>query len=103
MSDLAPSHTATTATLPTDRRVRRLAIAALTNRAVANRRERDLTAYLGEDASYMASDLVGAATGEVAAQLLLTEHLLGEGWEWREILRSVWYREDALRQAANRD
>jgi hypothetical protein len=39
----------------------------------------------------------------VAAQLLLTERLLAEGWEWADVLRSVWYREEAMREAANRE
>jgi hypothetical protein len=102
MSELAASQTADPDTLPQDRRVRRLAVAAMANRGIAGRRERDLAEYLGDEAGYLITDYVAAATSEVAAQLLLTEHLLESGWEWPEILRSVWYREEALREAANR-
>ena len=90
-------------TLPADRRTRRLSITALTNRSIADRRERDLRELAGDDGEYLVEDLVTATTSEVAAQLLLTEHLLGEGWAFQDILRSVWYRDEALREAALRD
>jgi hypothetical protein len=48
-------------------------------------------------------ELVTATTSEVAAQLLLTEHLLSEGWAFADILRSVWYRDDALLESALRE
>jgi hypothetical protein len=91
------------ASLPFDTLARRLSITALTNRAIANRRERELGEYLGDEAGYLLSDLVAAGTSEVAAQLLLTERLLDDGWAWTDILRSVWYREEALRESANRE
>lgn len=103
MSDLATPRVPKPLSLPADALARRLSITALTNRAIANRRERELGEYLGEDAGYLLKDLVAAETSEVAAQLLLTERLLAEGWNWSEILRSVWYREDSLREAANRE
>ena len=103
MSELAAGRALKPASLPTDTLARRLSITALTNRAIANRRERELGEYLGEEAGYLLKDLVAAETSEVAAQLLLTERLLAEGWEWSEVLRSVWYREEAMREAANRE
>jgi hypothetical protein len=103
MSDLATSGPAHPDSLPRDRRARRLALTTMTNRGIARRREEDLTEYLGEDAGYLMSDYITASTSEVAAQLLLTEHLLDNGWDWSKILKSVWYREEALREAATRD
>ena len=85
--------------LPANARTRRLALSVLTHRAIARRREHDVLEVLGDDAAYLGTDLVGAVTSEVAAQLLLTEHLIEEGWSFGDILRSVWYREDALRGA----
>lgn len=103
MSDFAASRTPGPPSLPGGARARRLAITALGHRGVANLREHDLTEFLGDDAYYLISDYVAATTGQVAAQLLLTEQLLAAGWQWPEILRSVWYREEALREAANRE
>jgi hypothetical protein len=103
VSELAAGRTARPVSLPTDTLARRLSITALTNRAIANRRERELGEYLGDDAGYLLKELVAAETSEVAAQLLLTERLLAEGWEWADVLRSVWYREEAMREAANRE
>jgi hypothetical protein len=103
MSDFAASRTPLPDPLPEGLRARRLAITALGHRGVANRRERDLTEFLGDDGYYLISDYVSATTGEVAAQLLLSEQLLAAGWQWPDILRSVWYREEALREAANRE
>lgn len=98
MSDTSLSNAP--ASLPTDRRSRRLSITALTNRSIADRRERDLRDLAGDEADYLVEELVTATTSEVAAQLLLTEHLLSEGWAFADILRSVWYRDDALRESA---
>ncbi|MEO9254035.1 MAG: hypothetical protein ABI305_00720 [Tepidiformaceae bacterium] len=103
MSDLATPRAAKSASLPADALARRLSITALTNRAIANRRERELGEYLGDEAGYLLKDLIAAETSEVAAKLLFTERLLAEGWDWPEILRSVWYREDSMREAANRE
>lgn len=86
--------------LPTDRRTRRLAIATLANRAIAQKRDAQIADVLGADGAYLVADLVAATTSEVAAQLLLSEHLLERGWTWDDVLREVWYREDALRTAA---
>lgn len=99
MSDLAPTSTSHPQTLPADKRARRLAIATLTNRGVANRRELDVEEALGRD-SHLMRDYVAATTSEVAAQLLLSEHLLELGWSWPDVLRAVWYREEALRESA---
>src|SRR5512140_418392 len=87
--------------LPENRRVRRLAISALTGRAIADQRERDLRDVVGPGDCGLVEDLVSATTSGIAAQLLLTETLLAEGWAWSDILRSVWYRDEALRGAAN--
>lgn len=95
-----PANTFHTASqeLPSDARTRRLAVTILTNRAIAQERERDVIELLGDEAAYVGGDLVQSATSEVAAQLLLTEHLISQGWQFSDILRSVWYREDALRE-----
>ena len=103
MSELATSRHSHPDSLPRDRRAHRLALTTMANRGIAQRREQDLNEYLGEEANYLIADYVSASTSEVAAQLLLTEHLLETGWDWPDILRSVWYREEALREAANRD
>lgn len=103
MSDSTQRMSDTAADLPGDKRCRRLAITTLTNRSVANRRERDMCELAGEDGKYLVEDYISASTSAVAAQLLLTEHLLDRGWSFTEILRSVWYRDEALRSAAQRD
>ena len=87
----------TSQVLPDDAKTRRLAMSILTHRAIAQRREHEVIEVLGDDASYLGLDLVAATTSEVAGQLLLTEHLIEQGWAFADILRSVWYREDALR------
>jgi hypothetical protein len=86
--------------LPTDRRTRRLAITALANRAIAQKRDAQISDVLGNHDAYLVTDMLGALTGEVAAQLMLTEHLLSQGWAWDEILRNVWYQEEPLRKVA---
>ncbi len=101
MSDTSLSRTP--AALPADRRTRRLAITALTNRSMAERCERELRKLPGTGAECLVEELVTANTSEVAAQLLLTEQLLRDGWAFQEILRSVWYRDDALRESALRE
>lgn len=103
MSDGVEKLADTAADLPVDKRCRRLAITTLTNRSVANRRERDLAELAGDDGKYLVEDYISASTSAVAAQLLLTEHLLERGWNFSEILRSVWYRDEALRVSAQRD
>lgn len=103
MSDFPTRLTVGPAALPGGVRTRRLAVTALGHRGVANLREHDLTEFLGDEGYYLISDYVAATTGQVAAQLLLTEQLVAAGWQWPEILRSVWYREEALREAANRE
>jgi hypothetical protein len=100
MSDFAATSPSHPAALPIDKRARRLAITTLTNRGVANRRETDVQEALGPRDAALMTDYVAATTSEIAAQLLLTEHLLDAGWAWPDILRSVWYREEALREAA---
>lgn len=100
MSDFATTSTAHPTALPPDKRARRLAISTLTNRGVANQREADVQAALGPRDCHLMADYVAATTSEVAAQLLLTEELIEAGWAWPDILRSVWYREEALREAA---
>ena len=86
--------------LPTDRRTRRLAITALANRAIAQKRDAQISDVLGRENAYLVTDMLGALTGEVAAQLMLTEHLLRQGWPWDEVLRNVWYQEEPLRKVA---
>lgn len=90
------------ASLPADRRTRRLAITALTSRAIADEREREMRQLAGDRHGGIVEDWVGSTTSGVAAQLLLSEQLLGQGWAWSEILRSVWYRDEALREVALR-
>ncbi len=43
------------------------------------------------------------AANETNTQLMLTEHLLRQGWAWERILAAVWYNEDYLRSAALRE
>lgn len=97
--DQSAAFNLTSQQLPADARTRRLAVTILTNRAIAQKREHEVIEVLGEDSAHLGSDLVACTTSEVAAQLLLTEHLIKQGWEFGQILRSVWYREEALRGA----
>jgi hypothetical protein len=87
--------------LPGDLATRRLAITALSYRAIAQKREVQLNDILGDDGADLLSDLMATATNEVSTQLMLTEHLLKAGWSWERILAAVWYNEDSLRAAAN--
>ncbi len=95
--DQTQAFKSTSQQLPDDARTRRLAVTILTNRAIAQKREREVIEVLGDDAAYLGGDLVASTTSEVAAQLLLSEYLLEQGWSFADVLRSVWYREDALR------
>lgn len=87
-------------TLPTELPVRRMAISALSYRAIAQRREAQLNDFLGEDGAELLCDLMATVTNETSTQLMLTEHLLKAGWEWERILAAVWYNEEFLRAAA---
>jgi hypothetical protein len=78
-----------------------LAIAALSFRAIARKREVQLNDVLGEDVEDLLSDLLATLTNETSTQLVLTEHLLALGWPWERILAAVWCNEDSLRSAAN--
>jgi hypothetical protein len=90
-------------TLPADLPVRRMAISALSYRAIAQRREVQLNDFLGEDGAELLSDLMATVTNETSTQLMLTEHLLKAGWAWERILAAVWYNEEFLRAAAVAD
>jgi hypothetical protein len=89
-----------TYTLPAELPVRRMAISALSYRAIAQRREVQLNDFLGEDGADLLSDLMATVTNETSTQLMLTEHLLKAGWAWERILAAVWYNEEFLRAAA---
>lgn len=86
--------------LPADLPVRRMAISALSYRAIAQRREAQLNDFLGEDGAELLSDLMTTVTNETSTQLILTEHLLKAGWAWERILAAVWYNEEFLRAVA---
>ncbi|MGB4861748.1 MAG: hypothetical protein WBO97_04765 [Tepidiformaceae bacterium] len=90
-------------TLPADPATRRLAINTLAYRAIAQKREVQLDDVLGDDDSQLLSDLMSMLANETNSQLMLTEHLLKAGWAWERILAAVWYNEEFLRSAANRD
>jgi hypothetical protein len=90
-------------TLPAEFPVRRMAISALSYRAIAQRREVQLNDFLGEDGAELLSDLMATVTNETSTQLMLTEHLLKAGWAWERILAAVWYNEEFLRAAAVAD
>jgi hypothetical protein len=90
-------------TLPAELPVRRMAISALSYRAIAQRREVQLNDFLGEDGAELLSDLMATVTNETSTQLMLTEHLLKAGWAWERILAAVWYNEEFLRAAAVAD
>jgi hypothetical protein len=66
-------------TLPAELPVRRMAISALSYRAIAQRREVQLNDFLGEDGAELLSDLMATVTNETSTQLMLTEHLLKAG------------------------
>jgi hypothetical protein len=87
--------------LPGDSATRRLAIATLSYRAIARKREVQINDALGEDGADLLSDLMATVTNEVGTQLMLTERLLKAGWSWERILAAVWYNEEFLRSAAN--
>lgn len=80
-----------------------MAIATLSYRAIAQKREVQVDDVLGEDGAGLLSDLMASITNETTTQLMLTEHLLKMGWTWERILAAVWYNEDSLRTAANSD
>jgi hypothetical protein len=86
--------------LPRDSVTRRMAISALSYRAIAQKREVQLNDILGDDAADLLSDLMSTVTNETSTQLMLTEHLLKAGWAWERILAAVWYNEEFLRSAA---
>jgi hypothetical protein len=90
-------------TLPAELPVRRMAISALSYRAIAQRREVQLNDFLGEDGAELLSDLMATVTNETSTQLMLTEHLLKAGWAWERILAAVWYNEEFLRAVAVAD
>lgn len=85
--------------LPDDPATRRMAIGTLAYRAIAQKREVQLNDSLGEDAELL-SDLMATVANETSSQLMLTEHLLRQGWAWERILVAVWYNEEFLRSAA---
>lgn len=87
--------------LPGDAETRRMAIATLSHRAIARKREVQLNDVLGDDDAGLLADLMATLTNETAFQLELTARLLRAGWAWERILEAVWYNEDALRAAAN--
>ena len=87
-------------TLPHDAVTRRIAISALAYRAIAQKREVQLNDVLGDDSAVLLSDLMAMVTSETRGQLMLTEHLLKQGWAWERILAAVWYNEEFLRGAA---
>ena len=89
--------------LPHDGATRRMAIATLSYRAIAQKREVQVNDVLGDEGAELLSDLMAAVTNETTTQLMLTEHLLKMGWSWERILAAVWYNEDSLRSAANAD
>jgi len=89
--------------LPRDLETRRMAIATLAYRAIAQKREVQLNDMLGPEVSDLLSDLLGTLTNETSSQLMLTERLLAEGWTWQAALEAVWCDEDVLRQAAIAD
>ena len=89
--------------LPPDAATRRMAISALSYRAIAHKREVQLNDVLGDDGANLLSDLMSTVTNETSTQLMLTEHLLRAGWAWERILAAVWYNEEFLRDAANAD
>ena len=80
-----------------------MAIATLSYRAIAQKREVQVNDVLGDEGAELLSDLMAAVTNETTTQLMLTEHLLKMGWSWERILAAVWYNEDSLRSAANAD
>ena len=90
-------------TLPAELPVRRMAISALSYRAIGQRREVQLNDFLGEDGAELLSDLMATVTNETSTQLMLTEHLLKAGWAWERILAAVWYNEEFLRAVAVAD
>lgn len=89
--------------LPRESVVRRMAISTLAYRAVARKREVQINDVLGEDAANLLSDLMATVANETSSQLMLTEHLLQAGWSWERILAAVWYNEEFLRTAANKE
>lgn len=89
--------------LPGDAVTRRMAISALSYRAIAQKREVQLDDVLGEEGADLLSDLMATVTNETSTQLMLTERLLKAGWAWERILAAVWYNEEYLRKAANDD
>ncbi len=86
--------------LPHDHETRRLAIATLACRAIAQKREVQLADVLGPEGSDLLSDLMATLASEISAQLALAERLLGLGWPWQAVVEAVWYDEDVLREAA---
>ncbi len=89
--------------LPRDLETRRMAIATLAYRAIAQKREVQLNDMLGPEGSDVLSDLLATLANETSTQLMLTERLLAQGWTWQAVLEAVWYNEDVLRQAAQAD
>lgn len=89
--------------LPCDLETRRMAIATLAYRAIAQKREVQLNDMLGPEVSDLLSDLLANLTNETSTQLMLTERLLAQGWTWQAVLEAIWYNEDVLRQAAIAD
>jgi hypothetical protein len=77
--------------LPGHPELRRLAISALSYRAIAQEREVQIASMLA------------TLTTEITTQLMLSEHLLSRGWSWDDVLVAVWYNEDQLRAAARGD
>lgn len=86
--------------LPRDPATRRLAIRTLAHRAVIQKREAQLDDVLGRGAAHLLDDLLANVADETTAQLRLSEHLLGQGWTWHEVLEAVWYSDNPLRAAA---
>jgi hypothetical protein len=89
--------------LPGHPELRRLAISALSYRAIAQEREVQIASMLGPDGTDLLSDLLATLTTEITTQLMLSEHLLSRGWSWDDVLVAVWYNEDQLRAAARGD
>jgi hypothetical protein len=89
--------------LPGDTVTRRMAISTLAYRAIAQKREVQLNDVLGEPAADLLSDLMVTVANETSMQLMLTGHLLKQGWAWERILAAVWYNEEFLRSAALSD
>lgn len=86
--------------LPRDPATRRMAIRTLAHRAVVQKREAQLDDVLGQGLAHLLDDLLANLADETTSQLRLSEHLLAQGWTWREVLEAVWYGDNLLRAAA---